>query len=674
MKHLYSLVLVLLMLGYSTHVKAQSVVATMISYPGLCDGTANFWDHANFSSGWTWTWYKDTTSISTGATELVNLCPGDYILILDSSGIQLSHSFTIRDPCSYLTYTHVVTPATLGNCDGMISTIPYFGSTPFTYNWSNGSTDQNIMNVCPGTYTVTCTDGLGCSATITTTVDASIISPNLTFEHGPPGDCYGYATVAPTGGSGTYFYEWSTGDSNTSISGLCPGNYSVSIWDSNGSDTVTVGFSIVNPCVIIFAVYDVTKTVNGNCNGSVVTSIYGGIHPFTYSWSGGQTTADLSNVCAGTYTLNCIDSLGCTLQQTVDVTDSVSCNGFTGSFTSTPASGPAICDGSLAFNPSGGTAPYTYIWPTGETTASLTNLCPGTYTVSCVDHVGCIVTDTALVDATYALSATLNTVDDSISNCTGSASILPSGGTPPYSIYWSTGETTTSIDSLCAGIYTASVIDATNTDTLTVDFIIADSSSIYGGNPYPNAPINDTLYMGLVSNCVIDYSDIDSASLYQAVYDPVNQNLFVTWAIYSPTDTVYISDTLGWASGSPGYYYMVTISVYCTNKSGHGFFKIESVIYFDGTNVWFSTLGVNEQLLDHVTIYPNPFTGSISVDNKDGMIRSMKLVDLNGRLLSEMNSVNSGLVEMKQLETISSGTYLLILSGEHTSKTFKVIK
>jgi hypothetical protein len=206
-----------------------------------------------------------------------------------------------------------------------------------------------------------------------------------------------------------------------------------------------------------------------------------------------------------------------------------------------------------------------------------------------------------------------------------------------------------------------------------VNFVIADSASTYGNNPYPNGPINDTLYTDLETNCIIDYNAIDSASLYQAVYSASNQSLYVTWAVYSPTDTIYISDTLA-LIGNPGYY-ALTISVYCPNKSGNDFLKIEGVIYFDGSNVWTSTLGLDEQdPMENVNIFPNPFTNSISVDNKAGVIQSLKLIDLNGRVLSEMNPVNSGLVELNQLETISSGTYLLILSGTDSSKAYKVVK
>jgi hypothetical protein len=287
-----------------------------------------------------------------------------------------------------------------------------------------------------------------------------------------------------------------------------------------------------------------------------------------------------------------------------------------------------------------------------------------------IDRVGNLFYDS--IGTISNLSANFNSTDDYSGNCDGFGSITPTGGIAPYSVLWSNGQGGGSISNLCAGIYSVTIWDS-GSDSTTVDFIIADSSTTYGNNPFPNVTINDTLYTDLVTNCIIDYSVIDSASLYQAVYDSINQNLYVTWAVYSPTDTVYISDTLGLAGLPPGYHGL-TISVYCPNKSGNDFFKIESVIYFDGSTVWMSTLNVTENALNNISIYPNPFTHSISVDNKDGVIKSMKLVDLNGRVLSEMPSVNSGMVKLDQLDAISSGTYLLILSGENSSGTYKVIK
>jgi hypothetical protein len=405
--------------------------------------------------------------------------------------------------------------------------------------------------------------------------------------------------------------------------------------------------------------------------GSATLTPTGGTGSYSYLWNTGATTSSISNLCIGTYSVTVYDATdSVTLNFTI-----ISCPQFSGTFSTTPTSGPAICDGTIVFNPSNGTAPYVYIWVNGVTSIPLTNVCPGSYEITCQDANGCTLTDTVIVsDSIGTISnfyADLTSTDDLTNNCSGSASVTPSGGIAPYTVLWSNGSTAGSVSNLCAGIYSVTVWD-NGSDSTTVNFVIADSSSTYSNNPYPNGPINDTLYTDLVTNCIIDYTAIDSASLYQAVYSSSTQSLYVIWAVYSPTDTVYISDTLA-LIGNPGYYNL-TISVYCPNKSGNDFFKIEQVVYFDGSIVWMSTLGVDEHALDNVSIYPNPFTHSISADNKDGVIQSMKLVDLNGRVLSEMPSVNSGIVKMDQLESISSGTYLLILSGENSSKTYKVIK
>jgi hypothetical protein len=413
------------------------------------------------------------------------------------------------------------------------------------------------------------------------------------------------------------------------------------------------------------------------CDGSAFFTIYNAYGPPFWSWHWEQDSIQIAgadsvllNLCPGNYSL-VLDSMGIPNYSEPFVIGDP-CSNFTNynSFSNCTAGN---CDGSISFTPVGGSPPYTYMWSNGTTVQSISTLCPGTYSIVCTDSYGCSLTESFNIveQASQPLQASLATVDDSSSNCTGNVTIYPTGGTAPYSILWSTNETTDYLDSLCAGLYSVSVWDA-NMDSISINFIIIDSSSTYDYNPYPNATITDTLYGDLVANCMIDYNAIDSAGLYQAVYDSINQNLFVTWAIYSPTDTIYISDTLG-LTGNPGYY-ALNISVFCPNKSGNDFFKIESVIYFNGTDVWTSTLATNEHLLDRISVYPNPFSNSISIDNKDGSIRSMKLIDLNGRILCEMNQVNSGLVEMNRLEAISSGTYLLILSGENSSKTYKVIK
>nr|WP_294859148.1 T9SS type A sorting domain-containing protein [uncultured Fluviicola sp.] len=506
-------------------------------------------------------------------------------------------------------------------------------------------------------------------------ITAQII-PNVTYTNDNTMTCSGTASAAPTGGSGGYSYAWSTGETTSSIAGLCAGSYSVYIQDSN-QDTVSFNFTITNPCSNLTVNLSTTNCTLGNCDGTIQLTVTGGSAPYTYNWSNGagMTVQNQTNICPGTYSVICTDMNGCTTS--ANATVNAPCANFSGNITSTPASSPAICDGSIMFNPFNGAAPYTYIWNTGSTVQNNLNLCAGNYTVTCTDSNGCAITATGtIIDSSSTptpLVVNLTSTDDLTNNCSGSASVAPTGGSGVYFVEWSTGATTNSISNLCAGIYSVLTWSTFYFDSTTVSFVIADSSSTYNNNPYPNGAINDTLYTDLVTNCIIDYNTIDSASLYQAVYNSSSQSLYVTWAVYSPTDTVYISDTLA-LIGNPGYY-SLTISVYCPNKSINDFFKINDVIYFDGTTVWTSTLGLDEQhLLDNATIYPNPFSNSISVDNKDGLIQSVKLIDLNGRLISEMSNPNSGLVELNQLQSVSSGTYLLILSGENSSKTYKVIK
>ncbi len=598
MKHLYSLVLVLIALTSSHLSSAQIVYPLPATTPSGCDGSVHFYDNANYAQpDWTWTWYEDsTTIIATGDSVVSNLCPGLYSLVLDSAGTILTVFVTVTDPCSNFSLGMYNTQTTPGNCMGYASASPSGGMSPYSFSWSNGSTTSYQYGLCSGTYSVNCVDANGCSLTGSAVVMDSIppLNPGLVVVGDSSGSCNGVASVSPTGGVGPYSYLWSNGATTSYISNLCVGAYSVTIWDTNG-DSITSNFNVTNPCANLSFTVSTTQSIPGNCIG--IISVTPNFSFSGYSWSNGSNSLTIYNLCAGTYTITCAATNGCSVSESITIADSL----------------------------------------------------PGS-----------------------PFNAGLSLTDDLSGNCNGSATILPTGGFAPYSYYWSTGETTGSIDSLCAGIYSVVVWDATNIDTMYLSFVINDTSTIYGNNPYPNGSINDTLYTDLVTNCVIDYTDIDSASLYQAVYDSINQNLYVTWAVYSPTDTVYISDTLGF-SGAPGYY-ALTISVYCPNKSGNDFLTMQSVIYFDGTNVHYSTLGVAEQTLDNISVYPNPFTSSISIDNKDGVIQSLKLIDLNGRVLSEMSHLHSGVVEMNALETLSSGTYLLVLSGENSLKTVKVIK
>lgn len=148
-------------------------------------------------------------------------------------------------------------------------------------------------------------------------------------------------------------------------------------------------------------------TCGGNCNGTATATVTGGSSPYSYSWSNGATTATISNLCAGTYTLTVTDAGGCS--STVQATVQTSVNNLQLSFQTTSESCTNQCDGAVTAVVSGGASPYTYSWSNGVTTTTISGLCDNTYSVTVTDFNGCTTTGSATVNPGNALpDATIN--------------------------------------------------------------------------------------------------------------------------------------------------------------------------------------------------------------------------------------------------------------------------
>src|SRR5205807_371901 len=160
-----------------------------------------------------------------------------------------------------------------------------------------------------------------------------------------------------------------------------------------------------------------------------------GTSPFTYSWSNGATTASLSGLSAGSYSVTVTDANSCNATGSYTVTEpavlaanvtgtNVSCNGGT--------------NGTAASSPSGGTSPYTYSWSNGATTASLSGLSAGSYSVTVTDAHSCVATGSYTVTQPAVLAANVTGTNVSCNGGTnGTAASAPSGGTSPYTYSWS---------------------------------------------------------------------------------------------------------------------------------------------------------------------------------------------------------------------------------------------
>ncbi|MFQ5334713.1 MAG: hypothetical protein ACE5DN_01430, partial [Flavobacteriales bacterium] len=263
---------------------------------------------------------------------------------LTNSGIVLGNitfTSTINNCCANIQLTFNSTdPLCNGGSDGQASATATGGATPYSYSWSNGQTTQTSTGLSAGTYTVTVTDINGCTSSSTVTIsDPAGMILNTSTVDATCGQNDGSASVNVSGGTTPYTYQWSSGGTNASETGLSAGTYTVTVTDDNGctSDTTVTISNTGGPSATASVVQNVL--CNGDCNGEANVNVNGGNTPYTYSWSTGGSNVTETGLCAGTYTITVTDSSGCISIDTVLITEpqpliasitswhDVSCNG-----------------------------------------------------------------------------------------------------------------------------------------------------------------------------------------------------------------------------------------------------------------------------------------------------------------------------------------------------------
>lgn len=194
------------------------------------------------------------------------------------------------------------------------------------------------------------------------------------------------------------------------------------------------------------------------CSGTANATVTGGTAPYTYSWSNGATTANITTLCAGTYTVTVTDAGGCSMSAQATVTNNASTLAVQASATNETCQN--ACNGTASSTVTGGTAPFIYSWSNGATTANITALCPATYTVQVTDQAGCTGSAQAVVANGAIVSVTATPVNETCQNtCNGSVSTVVTGGATPYTYLWSNNATTSGISNVCAANYTVQVTD-----------------------------------------------------------------------------------------------------------------------------------------------------------------------------------------------------------------------
>lgn len=311
-----------------------------------------------------------------------------------------------------------------GGSDGAIDITVSGGVAPYTYTWSNGASTEDISSLSAGPYSVTVTDALASTASTSATITqpAALTVTKTVVDVTCNGGSDGSFSVSVGGGTPPYTYAWSSGESTSSITNHSSGPYDVTITDNNGcSLTVidTIGepsqFMIISPTASPVSCY-------GGSDGSSSMLVVGGILPYTYTWSNGAITKDLSNVPAGTYTVMASDNNGCKDFATVVITQPAQAISATTNITSSTCYNSA--DGAIDVTVSGGTPPYTYLWNTADVTEDLNNIPAGNYSLTITDDNGCTLDINPVVTAIDAVQpvAVCQNIDLFL-DATGSATI-----------------------------------------------------------------------------------------------------------------------------------------------------------------------------------------------------------------------------------------------------------
>ncbi len=411
-----------------------------------------------------------------------NLPFGVYsVELTDSKGCKDTFFVAVTNPNGPKIDSLVINSTCFQTCNGSITDSVTSGInvvTPYVFTWTpppgpgtitTGTNSSTYSNLCPGVYIATVADSLGCgTATTFTVADPTQIQDNGNFTNAT---CAGIndgtiTSVASGGTPGTTGYTYTLDGITTNTTGiftnLAVGSHTVCISDSANCSKCFPYF-INGTITILSNIASTNLTCAGTCNGTATLSnVSGGTAPYIIAWSNGQSSAIATALCAGSYTAIITDNNGCKAQDTITL---ITPTPITPNLTIVnPACGQ--CNGTVAVAPTGGTPgttpPYTYSWNTGATTSNISNVCAGVYQIDITDSLGCKQSFPFPVSNSGAPSVTVTTTSPVCSNaCTGSATVTASGGATPYTYSWPTGgQTGTTINNQCGGLYFVQVQDS----------------------------------------------------------------------------------------------------------------------------------------------------------------------------------------------------------------------
>jgi len=361
----------------------SAITTTNVSCFGGSNGSAMATPNGG-TPGYIYTWNSAPIQNTQIAT---NLPTGTYsCTITDLNGCQIIVSANIIQPTqlttSILSQTNI---SCFGGNNGIITTSVTGGVGPnylYSLNAGPNQLSPTFNGLTAGTYTINVTDQNGCTSIVTTTltqpsaltINGSVVNI-LCFN-----TCNGEASVNVGGGTPGYVYNWSNGGTTNTITGLCAGTYSVTVTDLNGCQITLTGLSVNQPSQLTINPNALPTTICVGQSSNLNSNVNGGVGPYTYTWSNGGTTSNItvSPTVTTNYTVNSTDANGCTISSNITVVVNPKLTGLASSIPSTVCAGQTSTISASANGGTGG--PYTFVWNPGGP-GQVINVTPLTTTI-----------------------------------------------------------------------------------------------------------------------------------------------------------------------------------------------------------------------------------------------------------------------------------------------------
>ncbi|MCO4806016.1 MAG: T9SS type A sorting domain-containing protein [Flavobacteriales bacterium] len=571
---------------------------------------------------------------------------------------------------------------------------PYDSSSTIGYNAWNApggtpsnqalpiTTNATVIYSTAGTYEIcvvmydsgnTCIDTFCDSVTITNG-GGSTLASTVASTSASCGSCNGTATVAATGGTTPYYYFWSNGAVGATATGLCAGTYTATVIDndsnvstsvvtigSSGGVNAQIGTSNTNPC----AGSTVTLTATANASGV-----------YTYAWSDSSSSQTVSVTSSGFYSVTMTDSNGCV------GSDSIYVQFGTGpalTVSSTDETCASCCNGTAAATATG--SGLTYLWSNAATTASITGLCPGTYTVTVQDTIGgCPAIDSVTISAYVA---TCYNIEGEVSQgalvrvyliqeSSGSLSAVDSIVTDSNGAY--------SFANVCNGTYYVkgaalsthalySTIIPTYYDSAAIwsfaTSIIVNNASLYGVDFALLSGVNfggAGFVGGLITQGANRAEGDPISDVYVAAY-----NADGTLAGFDKSDAngAYSIDNLSLGTyeiyvdvlNKTAYPHIVTLTTETPESPNRDFEVLASVVKP------MTPTGIDAIVAGQFEVYPNPASDFITIQSGELVVETISIINVLGERIQTQRIGTSGQFEI-ELTNVASGSYYIEATGD----------